>query len=512
MLRIVALWSFLLGGCAAEISGGDELARADLDVVTSELRADSVAPLWVTSGYQCPGGGPVCPQEGEQCLCQTELDHTNALRVLRDGTVQGHYVVMGSDRRRGEIGRQGNRLAVNINAMNDAWEEGAAARARAMMEWAQRQFPDGVPSWFLLNEISASRWVDATERGTRYRAYVVELARQLKEVHGRRVIVFSPFATVRRHFASWRALSQHARIGVEHYLSGAEIAAAGFSESWCRAQYQRTLDTYGAAGVARSRLVLTEHFGQTVPGKGWGRAGVSGPSWLRAVQVRTRAARSLPFYGYAAYAFSWNTDSRPSAERVAAFDAFLRVGAARLAFPESGAAIAGDDPAGGAEREAVDTDDPTAPEPPPPAEEPPPPPEEPMGEEPPPAEEPPPPPPEEPMMSEPPPPPPEEPMAECVPRSCGAGYNDWCGGAADGCGGTLGCGDTCGDNLNCSGAGVCKKALGQYCAGPGQCASGHCSWTTAAGSAARCCHQAGQWCGNDNHCCGGLSCRSGRCG
>ena len=111
----------------------------------------------------------------------------------------------------------------------------------------------------------------------------------------------------------------------------------------------------------------------------------------------------------------------------------------------------------------------------------------------------------------PPPPPPPDVSASCVPEGCGGSYMDLCEGASDGCGGTLGCGDTCGDGLNCTENGLCKKALGLPCAGPGQCASQLCSWTTSPGTAARCCHDVGGWCGNDDHCCGSASCIGSRC-
>jgi hypothetical protein len=379
-----------------------------------------------------------------------------------------------------------------------------------MMAWARRQFPGGVPEWFFLNEISRGAWTDPGERGVRYRRYVAQVASRLHTHHGRKVVVFSPFWRPgwdgrHRYPAAWQAIALNAYVGVENYLSGASIAANGFSESWCRSRYRASIAAYGSLGVPRSRLFLTEHFGVTPRGTSWGRAGASNASWLRAIRLRTRAARSLDFAGYVTYAYSWNRAHRPSAERTAAFDAYHRVGARRLAFPDASHVSrdgAGDadpfspgtdaepehdpgagDPAGVDTGTGADTDTGTddgtgtgdgsgggASDPPPPPDEPP-----------------------------------------CEPRTCGGQYNDWCGGAPDGCGETLSCGDTCGTGLNCTGTGVCKKALGQACAGPGQCASGFCHWVTSAGSAARCCHQIGQWCDSDLKCCGSSVCRSGRC-
>ena len=48
--------------------------------------------------------------------------------------------------------------------------------------------------------------------------------------------------------------------------SEAEIKANGFSQTWCRAEYKKSIDTYGARGVPKSRLILTEHFANTAAG------------------------------------------------------------------------------------------------------------------------------------------------------------------------------------------------------------------------------------------------------
>ena len=116
------------------------------------------------------------------------------------------------------------------------------------------------------------------------------------------------------------------------------------------------------------------------------------------------------------------------------------------------------------------------------------------------------------------PPPPPDPGSGsgggCTPDTCpaSAGYFEACGVIDDGCGGALSCGDVCGPGLNCCGVGgdVCKKELGQPCAGPGQCCSAQCQANTP-GAAAVCCHGAGEWCDSDAKCCGALVCRQGAC-
>lgn len=547
-----AIVSLLASSCVATIGGDDDGEREDLDLVGSELRASRVALEFDVMGYQCPAGGAACGTEADKCICQTEYDHLNAIRVMPNGSAVGHYLVTGSDDRRPEIVAQGNRLAVNINELNKDWDQGGVARADAMMAWAQREFPGGVPQWFFLNEISRSRWLDPGERGVRYRRYVAELVRRLSITHGRTVAVFSPFYRpgwlgTQHYPASWRAISQHAYIAVENYISGRAIRDSGFSEELCRNRYQQSITAYTRMGVPLGRLILTEHFGQTFADKNWGRSEIDIDAWIRAIRVRTRAARSLPFAGYATYGWGSNRTHHTSAERLRAMDAYRRVGAERLALPDRSEASA---------TAADPSYDPTLPDEPEPTTE--------IDPD------------EDGTASEPAPLPPGEeippidPEADdptggcdpphsidvggvcvpscgqaggntcssgtdgqcdgfalltsydcaaccyreaptCAPNTCGGGYGDFCGGAPDGCGGTLSCGDTCGEGLNCTAGGLCKKALGQYCAGPGQCASGLCSWVTTAGSAARCCHDVGGWCDSDLKCCGATVCRSGRC-
>ena len=563
----------LASSCVATIGELDDSYASD---TSSDLVATRVALDFEVGGFRCPGGVAVCPRSAEQCVCQTEQDHLNAVRVLPGGAVEGHYLVMGSDSRRGEVEAMGNRLAVNINELNADWETGAAARADAMMAWARRQFPGGVPQWFLLNEISRGAWTDTTERGARYRRYVGEIARLLSEVHGRKVIVFSPFYRPgwdgrALYRDAWATIGRYAYIGVENYMSGASIRAHGFSETYCRAHYLQSVTAYVALGVPRNRLMLTEHFGHTLPGTAWGRAGVSLEDWLHAIRVRTRAQRSIAVAGYIGYAWAWNKDGRPSGDRTASMDAYFGVGARRVSRPvavpraPAGASDPAFDGAAASEPEhAPDVDDgiadpgtdpatdPAADAAADPATDPGTDPATDPGTDPAtdPAAEPAP-------TSEPACDPPNTiaigdrcvpscgaaggntcadvgasacaglPLFEsydcgaccarpveaatCAPRTCGAEYNDSCDGALDGCGGTLSCGDTCGAGLNCAPSGVCKRALAQPCAGPGQCASNRCSWTTTPGSAARCCHDAGQWCDSDLKCCGSLVCRGSRC-
>src|SRR5690349_21459163 len=221
------------------------------------------------AGFNCPETG-VCEPDMEQCFCQAELDALNY-------TSQSHFLAVSTEAHRADIRSVGNYQAYYVNDFNhDAAGNGwtmvtAAARADEMVERCEAAFPTVCPQWFLINEISASAW----QNSQAYRTWVAGVARRLRVTHGKQPIVFAPFAAPGANGDDWQALAAHAFIGVENYLSGAEIKAQGFSQAWCRAQYQASIDAYGARGVAKSRLVLTEHFGNTKADKPWGRGGVS---------------------------------------------------------------------------------------------------------------------------------------------------------------------------------------------------------------------------------------------
>jgi hypothetical protein len=170
------------------------------------------------------------------------------------------------------------------------------------MEVAKAKFPNGVPKWFFMNEISAGTWpVDAP-----YRKWVVAFAKRLHGFHGREVIIAAPFETPGHNAEDWTALAQHAWVAAEVYLSGADINASGNSVTWCRDRYQESADAYGKMGVPLDRLYLVEHFGGTEKGIGWGRGGVGIPGWKNAIHARAKAAHAIGFAGFVSYAWGTN--------------------------------------------------------------------------------------------------------------------------------------------------------------------------------------------------------------
>ena len=170
------------------------------------------------------------------------------------------------------------------------------------------------------NEISRTNW---PKRG--YGEWVASLVQQL-DAAGFRVVVFSPFKLPATYAPDgWRAIAAYAYIAVESYLSGSAILAhaddEGGAATWCNDQYAAMLSSYESAGVSGERLLLTEHFGQTLSGNPAGRAGVSEDEWLAAIDARCNAAKELfrrkMYSGYATYAWNYNQMNEATANLVA---------------------------------------------------------------------------------------------------------------------------------------------------------------------------------------------------
>lgn len=250
------------------------------------------------------GSAGVCSPASGKCFCPPDFDALNSLSQ--------HLMAVATDQHKAKIWAAGNQQAVYVNDLNVNVAAGGAARANAVLAKAASDFPCGVPSWFVVNEISAGLWPgDAS-----YRQFVVDFAKTLA-AKGKKVIVAAPFATPGANAASWTELQKHAFIGVENYLSGAEVNQSGNSVGWCQAKYQASIDAYGKLGVPKGRLVLFEHFGNTGPGVEWGRGGVSVAGWHNAIKARAQAIANLGFAGFVSYGWGNNDMAATNAERVA---------------------------------------------------------------------------------------------------------------------------------------------------------------------------------------------------
>jgi hypothetical protein len=250
-----------------------------------------------------------CHCAPDDTMCQPQFDHLNF------PTDNGHYLAMGSDAHRFELATNGNGLAIYYNTFNDGWPTNTGAQqATRIDQYALNNFTSTgpKPNWVVLNEISTSLW----QNDSTYRAWVHDVVHALKATYGYNVILYSPFPNAGANGVDWQAVTADAYIGVENYLSGAEILSHGFSVSWCQSQYQSSITSYTGLGVARARLMLGEDFSQTTNGVSYARAGVSSNDWDSAILARNQAAENVGFTGYLTYAWSKNAMVVPDDELI----------------------------------------------------------------------------------------------------------------------------------------------------------------------------------------------------
>jgi hypothetical protein len=239
-------------------------------------------------------------------LCQTQFDHLNF------PSLNGHYIAMGTDAYRAELLTNGNLLAIYYNSFDADWNTNttAAQEAATIDQYSTGNFTatGPRPNWVVLNEISSGTWPSSQT----YRTWVENVVHALRVTYGYTVILYSPFTNPANNNSDWQALGADAYIAVENYLSGQEIAAQGFSVSWCQGIYQSSIPSYNGLGVPTSRLILGEHFGQTLANTGYGRSGVSSNNWDSAINARSQAALNAAFAGYIGY--DWGNDDMGALE------------------------------------------------------------------------------------------------------------------------------------------------------------------------------------------------------
>ncbi len=250
---------------------------------TPELRFDVLT-------LDCAGPNPVCPYH---------LEHLNV------PTTNGYYIAMGSDAHRLELATNGNALAIYYNTFNDGYSTNSGAQQAAMID--AQMVPlftttGPKPNWIVLNEISTSLW----QNDSAYRLWVRDVVHALKTTFGYNVILYSPFPNPGANNSDWQNVAADAYIGIENYLSGAEVQANGFSVSYCQGQYQSSITSYTGRGVPRAKLMLGEHFAQTLAGTGYGRSGISSNNWDITIPVRDQAAINAGFSGFLSYAWGGN--------------------------------------------------------------------------------------------------------------------------------------------------------------------------------------------------------------
>lgn len=223
--------------------------------------------------------------------------------ALNWDSANGHFLAVLNDNHKDEINGNGNFQAIWYDGFNAGYGTySGAAWADCIEDDCSDNFPDGIPSWIILNEISAGSWPSDNT----YRLWVHNVVHKLKNTYGHSVILCSPFQNPANNGSDWQAVSADAFIGDECYLSGAEVNASGNSVNWCQTQYQNSKDDYTDLGVSSSKMVLVEHYAQTSSGKGYGRADVSYAGWDNAINARSTGAHNVGFYGHVSYYWKGN--------------------------------------------------------------------------------------------------------------------------------------------------------------------------------------------------------------
>ena len=240
-----------------------------------------------------------CPGSIDDHLCQAHFDELNI------PTITGHYIAMGTDAHRLELATNGNALAIYFNTFNEGWTTNTGAMSASNInQYALANFTSTGPrpDWIVLNEISSGLWTSDSS----YRAWVRAAVHSLKSDYGFNVILFSPFPNPGANNADWQAVAGDAFIGIENYLSGAEVKSQGYSVSYCQSQYQSSITSYNSLGVNPARLMLGEHFAQTTSGNTFGRSGIASNEWDTVITARNQAALNAGFAGFLSYAWSKN--------------------------------------------------------------------------------------------------------------------------------------------------------------------------------------------------------------
>ncbi|HEX3600311.1 MAG TPA: autotransporter-associated beta strand repeat-containing protein, partial [Lacipirellulaceae bacterium] len=255
--------------------------------------------------------------------------------VLNYPSINGNFMMTSTDNHRPEMVSAGNDLAEFYNNFladyNTQFRNNtinAAAEADAINQYTTQHSTNNgpKPTWLVLNEISSSLWQPnpGAPSLNSYRQWVVDCVTRLRDVYGYDIVTYAPFGTVGtsapNNGASWQALSAKSYIGVESYLSGAEVMSAGSTYAarlaWAQNQYQASKDTYSAVGVDPSRLFLGEDFTNNTAGNGFGRAGISAADWDTAIQIRQDAIYNVGFAGFLAYAWGGNPLGISEAEQL----------------------------------------------------------------------------------------------------------------------------------------------------------------------------------------------------
>jgi len=245
-----------------------------------------------------------CPCWATNHMCQAQFDALNS--PTNASQPNGKLLMMGNDSHRDELHANGNFLGAYYNTLNDNYccMTGAQKADDIENNYIIPLFTTTgtKTTWIALNELSVSLWPNDAN----YRAWVIALCSRLHSTYGHSLLVYSPFPNPGAHGSDWASLASYAYIVSETYLTGAAVNASGNSVSWCQSQYQSSFNSYTALGVPASKLMIVEHFAETVSGVNWGRSGCSTAGWDNAIRARNTAIHNVGFAGFSSYGWNGN--------------------------------------------------------------------------------------------------------------------------------------------------------------------------------------------------------------
>ena len=261
-------------------------------------------------------GGTQCRPDGTcndptRCLCPG----------LHDALLTGgkHYVSVGKAAGLDLVRDAGHRPAFYVDRLNSGWDPadpdrdwrntGPKQRANEIFEsmLAECGCDDRrVPRWVVLNEQARQPW----KSDEKYRAWLLAVVKHLSQHHERKVLLPVQFKLPSIYDADhawwWKQLDKYCYLGIEGYLSGQRVVdVIGNEVGAIRAEYQKMKDSFAEVGVRPQRLFLIEHFGQTLSGTDYGRAGIAAWKWKKVIVNRAAAARGM-FFGVVSYGWKGN--------------------------------------------------------------------------------------------------------------------------------------------------------------------------------------------------------------
>jgi hypothetical protein len=243
--------------------------------------------------------------------------------VLNYPSINGNYMMTSTDTHRQEMVANNNKLAEFYNWLQQRYDahttkDGVVSAGEIddyVVGNSTNTGDKSKPNWIILNEMSTSLWPN----NATYRQWLIDVATTLHDTYGYEVVTYSPFANPGNHASDWQALAAKSYIGVENYLSGAEVMSHGTDYAsrvtWAQAQYAWSKTAFGYLGVSSSRLFLGEDFSNTTDVR-FGRGGISAADWDTVIQIRQDAIYNADYAGFLAYAWGGNDMGITEAEQI----------------------------------------------------------------------------------------------------------------------------------------------------------------------------------------------------